>query len=156
MTTSAGILVYRRAGDGLEVLIGHMGGPFWARKDARGWSIFKGGFEPPEEPFDAACREFTEETGQPIPPGPVLALGEIRQGSGKRVQAWAVEGELDPATLRSNTFEMEWPPRSGRMQAYPEIDRFAWVGAGEAREKLVKGQVAFIDRLEAELGVKEA
>lgn len=152
MSTSAGILVYRRRGSSLEVLIGHMGGPFWVRKDERGWSIFKGGYEPPEAPFDAACREFLEETGQPLPDGPTTPLGSIRQSSGKRVEAWSVEADLDPDALQSNTFEMEWPPRSGRMQAYPELDRFAWFSAETAREKLVKGQVAFIDRLEAHLG----
>jgi predicted NUDIX family NTP pyrophosphohydrolase len=149
--TSAGILPFRRTDDGtLEVLIGHMGGPFWAKKDERAWSIVKGEFDPQgEEALAAAKREFAEETGQPLPEGAeLIALGEVRQKSGKSVVAWAVElPELDPATMQSNTFEIEWPPRSARMQAFPEIDRFAWLPLVAAESKLVAAQAGFLERL---------
>lgn len=145
--TSAGILLHRDGPDGPEVLLGHMGGPFWARKDDHAWSIFKGEYDPElETPWDAAVREFREETGLDLPAGDPADLGEVRQ-SGKRVTAYAVRGELDPAALVPGTFELEWPPRSGRMQAFPEIDRAAWFPVDAARVKLVKGQVAFLDRL---------
>ena len=147
-TTSAGLLPYRIRDGVLEVFLAHMGGPFWARKDDGAWSIVKGEHGPEEDPFAAARREFAEETGAEPPAGPVLALGEVRQSSGKRVAAWAIEGDVDPATIRSNTFTIEWPPRSGRMQEFPEIDRAAWVDAATARRKLVRAQTAFVDRLE--------
>lgn len=147
-STSAGILLFRIRSDELEVFVGHMGGPFWARKDDGGWSIPKGEYVPDEDAFAAARREFEEETGSPPPAGPVVTLGELRQPSGKRIVVWAIEGDFDPALLRSNTFKMEWPPRSGREAEFPEIDRAEWFSLGVARRKLVKGQVAFLDRLE--------
>jgi predicted NUDIX family NTP pyrophosphohydrolase len=132
----------------LEVLIGHMGGPFWAKKDEHAWSIPKGEYGEGEDPLAAARREFEEETGTAPPDGPALELGEIRQSGGKRVVAWAVEGDLDPATVRSNTFTLEWPPRSGQLREFPEIDRAEWFDAATARRKLVKGQVGLVDALE--------
>jgi len=146
------MLVYRAGPAGVEVLLGHMGGPFWARKDERAWSIPKGEYDPGEEPLAAAMREFEEELGSPAPAGPVAPLGDLEQPGGKLVSVWCVQGDFDPAELRSNTFEMEWPPRSGRLQEFPEIDRAAWFDADSARLKLVRGQVGFIDRLLAHLG----
>jgi predicted NUDIX family NTP pyrophosphohydrolase len=131
-----------------EVLIGHMGGPFWAKKDEGAWSVFKGEYEDGEEPLLAARREFEEETGSRPPDGPAVALGEVRQSSGKRVVAWAVEGDFDPATLVSNTFTVEWPPRSGHQAEFPEVDRAEWFDLDTARSKLVRAQAAFIDALE--------
>jgi predicted NUDIX family NTP pyrophosphohydrolase len=151
VTRSAGILVYRRTA-GVEVLLGHLGGPFWARKQEHAWSVPKGEHGPDEAPLDAAHREFREETGQPVPPGEPLELGTVKQPGGKLVTLWAVEGDLDAATLVSNTFTVEWPPRSGRTQEFPELDRFAWAEVGTARELLVKGQLPFLDRLLERLG----
>ena len=146
--TSAGILLYRRAdGGAVEVLIGHMGGPFWAKKDAGAWSIPKGEYGAGEEPFAVAQREFEEELGSPVPASSFLPLGEVRQSGGKVLTVWAAEGDLDVTTAVSNTFTLEWPPRSGRMQEFPEIDRAAWVTVDAARELLVKGQVPLLDRL---------
>src|SRR3954465_4429785 len=145
--TSAGVLLYRRAADGIEVLIGHMGGPFWAKKDAGGWSIPKGEYGPGEDPLAVACREFEEELGTAVPAHAFLPLGELRTTSSKVLTVWAAEGDLDAGTCVSNTFELEWPPRSGRVQEFPEIDRAAWFGLDEARSKLVAGQVPFLDRL---------
>lgn len=125
-----------------------MGGPFWARKDEGAWSIPKGEHEPGEEPLAAARREFTEELGLPVPDGPLLELGEVRQSSAKRLTAWALEADVDPEAVVPGTFELEWPPRSGRVQAFPEVDRVAWVDVPTARTKLVRGQVALLDRLE--------
>ena len=150
---SAGILVYRRtpgpesADAVVEVLVGHLGGPFWARKQEHAWSVPKGEHGADEEPLAAAHREFLEETGQPVPPGDLLDLGTVRQSGGKLVTLWAVEADLDAAGLVSNTFTIEWPPRSGRTQEFPELDRFAWAEVGTARELLVKGQLPFLDRL---------
>jgi predicted NUDIX family NTP pyrophosphohydrolase len=144
---SAGVLLFRQVPAGVEVLLGHMGGPFWARKDAGAWTIVKGEYEPPEEPEAAARREFTEELGLPAPPGEYVALGEVRQSGGKTVTAWAVAGDVDPATVVPGTFEMEWPPRSGRRETFPELDRVAWFGLAAAAEKIVGGQRAFLDRL---------
>jgi predicted NUDIX family NTP pyrophosphohydrolase len=145
---SAGLLLHRTTPGGVvEVLIGHMGGPFWARKDDGGWSIPKGEYEPGEDPFAVALREFEEELGSPCPAGSFAPLGEVRQPSGKVLTVWATEGDLDATTARSNTFEMEWPRGSGRIQAFPEIDRAAWFPVEAARSKLLKGQVAFLDRL---------
>jgi predicted NUDIX family NTP pyrophosphohydrolase len=141
------VLLYRRAADGVEVLIGHMGGPFWAKKDDGAWSLPKGEHGPDEEPIAVARREFEEELGSPVPPSELVPLGEHRVTSGKVLTVWAGEGDLDATACRSNTFEIEWPPRSGRMQEFPEIDRAAWFGLDEARTKLVKGQVPFLDRL---------
>lgn len=145
--TSAGLLLYRRRAAGVEVLVGHMGGPFWARKDARAWSIPKGEHGPDEEPRDVALREFAEELGSPAPVADLIPLGEVRQSGGKRLTAWAAEGDLDAAAAVSNTFSLEWPPRSGRVQEFPEIDRAAWLTVEEARAKLVAGQVPLLDRL---------
>ena len=146
---SAGLLVYRRTGGELEVLIVHPGGPFWAKKDDGAWSVPKGEYEPDEDPLEVALREFEEEIGaEPPDHATAVSLGELRQPSGKVVRAWAVEGDLDVSEVRSNTFEMEWPPRSGRTQEFPEVDRAGWFGLEEARRKLLRGQVGFLDRLE--------
>lgn len=150
--TSAALLLYRHGGDGLEVLIAHMGGPFWARKDAGAWSIPKGEYTDDEEPLAAARREFAEEMGSPPPDGPVAALGTVKQSGGKSVTTFAVEGDFDLAGFRSNTFELEWPRGSGRVQEFPEVDRAAWVSVAVAREKLVKGQVPVMDALVEHLG----
>ncbi|MEV5437684.1 NUDIX domain-containing protein [Streptomyces sp. NPDC052682] len=144
---SAGLLLYRRAGTGLEVLLGHMGGPYFARRDAGAWTVPKGEYDPAEPAWDAARREFLEELGLPPPDGRAVPLGEVRQANGKIVTAWAIEADLDPATIDPGTFRMEWPPRSGRFQEFPELDRVAWFGLDRAREVIVKGQGAFLDRL---------
>ena len=144
--TSAGLLLYRRA-PGLEVLLGHMGGPCWAGKDEAAWSVPKGEYGPGEEAFAVALREFEEEVGTPVPADSFLALGEVRQSGAKVLTVWAAEGDLDAATTHSNTFPLEWPPRSGRIQEFPEIDRAAWMSVDEARTKLVRGQVPLLDRL---------
>ena len=155
--TSAGILLHRRAdGGGVEVLLGHMGGPFWARKDAGAWSIPKGEYSAGEDPFDAAQREFLEELGSPVPASSFLPLGEVRQSGGKVLTVWAAEGDLDVTTAVSNTFTLQWPPRSGRMQEFPEIDRAAWVPVERARELVVKGQVPLLDRLLEQLNASPA
>jgi len=140
---SSGILLYRREPE-LQVLLGHMGGPFWARRDEHAWSIPKGEHGPDEDAETAARREFAEETGHPAP-ADLLPLGVVR-GS-KVLTVWAAEGDLDAAVVRSNTFELEWPPRSGRVQQFPEVDRAEWFDLATARTKLVKGQLAFLDRL---------
>lgn len=143
------MLLYRR-GEAIEVLLGHMGGPFWAKKDSGAWSIPKGEYESDEEPLAAARREFAEELGSSPPAGvDYRELGSVRQSGGKVVTAWAVEGDLDASGIVSNTFEIEWPPRSGRVQAFPEIDRVAWFTLADARERIVRGQVDFLDRLGA-------
>jgi predicted NUDIX family NTP pyrophosphohydrolase len=147
---SAGILLYRHGDEGLEVLVVHPGGPFFARRDAGAWSIPKGLYEPGEEPLACARREFAEELGSACPDGPALELGEIRQRNGKRVTAWAVQGDLDATAITSNSFELEWPPRSGHFQEFPEVDRAAWFTLDEARDKLIAAQAAFLDRLETE------
>lgn len=144
---SAGLLLYRHRGDVLEVLIGHPGGPFWARKDEGAWSIPKGEYTSGEDPWEAARREFAEEVGVPAPDGPRLDLGMIKQPSGKMLTVFAVGADLDLGNFRSNTFTLEWPKGSGRLQEFPELDRIAWLSAPEASIKLVKGQRAFIDRL---------
>jgi predicted NUDIX family NTP pyrophosphohydrolase len=146
---SSGILLYRRADGGLEVLLGHMGGPFWARRDAGGWSVPKGEYGPDEAPETAARREFQEELGLPMPKGDLVDLGAVRQSGGKTVTAWALEGDLDPALIVPGTFSMEWPKGSGRIQEFPELDRVAWFDLGQAREKIVKSQQPFLDRLAA-------
>lgn len=147
---SAGLLMYRRRGGETQVLLVHPGGPLWARKDQGAWSIPKGEYEPGEDPLLAAQREFEEETGLK-PAGPFLPLGEVRQSGGKRVLVWAFEGDWDPAQLRSNTFTMEWPPRSGRICEFPEVDRAAWFPLAQAREKIIPGQRELLDRLEEKL-----
>ncbi len=149
--TSAGILLWRGREGAVEVLLAHNGGPYWAKKDHGHWTIPKGEVEPGEELAAVARREFAEETGHDVPDGPLIDLGRIRQKSGKVVWGWAVEGDLDSAAAVSNTYEMEWPPRSGRMRAFPEIDRVEWFGLAEARSRLKEAQVPFLDRLEAAL-----
>lgn len=144
--------MFRRADAGIEVLLGHMGGPFWARKDAGAWSIPKGEYDADEPPQAAARREFAEELGMPPPDGPLIELGEVRQAGGKTVSAWAVEGELDPADVVPGTFRLEWPRGSGRMQEFPEVDRVAWFGLDSARAKLVSAQRDLLDRLVRRLG----
>jgi predicted NUDIX family NTP pyrophosphohydrolase len=144
---SAGLLMFRLRPAGPEVLLAHPGGPFWSRRDEAAWTLPKGEIDPGEDPLQAARREFLEETGYESTP-PFQPLGELRQKSGKRISVWAFEGDADPSTLVSNPFEMEWPPRSGRMQSFPEVDRVAWFGLEEARRKLIAGQAPFIDALE--------
>ena len=147
---SAGILLHRRGADGArEVLLVHPGGPFWAKKDAGAWSIPKGEYDDGEDARAAALREFAEELGAPPPDGDLVDLGEVRQRSGKTVVAWALEGDADADAIRSNTFTMEWPPRSGTMREFPEVDRAGWFGLDEAREKLNPAHAAFVDRHEA-------
>jgi predicted NUDIX family NTP pyrophosphohydrolase len=151
MTTkrSAGILLHRAGAAEIEVLLVHPGGPFWARKDAGAWSIPKGEHDEGEDPRACALREFAEETGTALPGDALDELGTVKLKSGKLVLAFALAGDLDPATVVSNAFELEWPPRSGQVQAFPEIDRAAWFGLEAARAKLNPAQVAFLDRLEA-------
>ena len=149
-TTSAGLLLYRTTDSGTEVLIAHMGGPFWSRKDAHAWSIPKGLYTD-EEPLAAAEREFTEELGSPPPSGPTMPLGSVRQSGGKTVTVFARPGDFDAERITSNDFELEWPRGSGRMQRFPEVDRAGWFSLDEAAEKLVKAQGAFLDRLREHL-----
>ncbi|MGH8893345.1 MAG: NUDIX domain-containing protein [Actinomycetes bacterium] len=151
-TRSAGILLYRRSDAGLEVLLGHMGGPFWARKDEGAWTVPKGEIDPDEDALAAARREFAEELGLPVPPGGLLSLGDVRQSGGKVVEVWAVEGDLDPSAAVPGTFEMEWPPRSGQTQEFPELDRVEWLGLDRAADLVVRAQRAFLDRLADQLG----
>ena len=139
--------MFRRREAGIEVLLAHPGGPFWSARDAGAWTLPKGGVDEGEDPLAAAQREFTEETGFVAQP-PFHLLGELKQKSGKRITAWACEGDADPALLRSNPFEMEWPPRSGRLHSYPEVDRVGWFTPDEARAKLLPGQSPFIAALE--------
>ena len=143
---SAGLLMFRRHGAEVEVLLAHPGGPFWASRDAASWTLPKGAVDEGEDPLAAAQREFNEETGF-TPHPPFHLLGELRQKSGKRITAWAFAGDGDPRELNSNRFEMEWPPRSGRMQSFPEVDRVEWFTLAQARQKLLPGQVAFLDAL---------
>ena len=147
MTTSAGLIVFRERDGAIEVLLGHMGGPFWARRDDGAWSIPKGELEQGEAPAAAALREFQEELGRPPPDGPLLQLGEIRQRAGKVVIGFAVAGDFDPEQIEPGTFELQWPPRSGRMQSFPEVDRVAWFALEDARRKVVPGQIALLERL---------
>jgi predicted NUDIX family NTP pyrophosphohydrolase len=144
---SAGILLYRTRDGELEVLLVHPGGPFWARKDAGAWSIPKGEYNADEDPRACALREFEEETGTALPTSELIELGDIRQKGGKVVTAWAAEGDLDADAVRSNTFTMEWPPRSGRTAEFPEIDRAGWFDVETAREKLLPAQTELLDRL---------
>jgi predicted NUDIX family NTP pyrophosphohydrolase len=148
-TSSAGILLHRQGIVGREVLLVHPGGPFWARKDAGAWSIPKGEVGEGEDPRACALREFAEETGTRLPDAALEELGSVRLKSGKLVLAFAVAGDLDAEAVRSNTFELEWPPRSGRTQSFPEIDRAGWFGLEEARAKLNPAQAELVDRLEA-------
>lgn len=150
---SAGILLYRFDAGELEVFLVHPGGPFWARKDLGAWSIPKGEYGDSEEPLEAARREFQEETGFALE-GPFLPLTPCRQPGGKRVSAWAVEGDCDPAALRSNVFTIEWPRGSGSKRQFPEVDRADWFAIPDARRKLLKGQVPFLDELQERLGIE--
>jgi len=144
---SAGLLMYRRREGGLEVFLVHPGGPFWAKKDLGAWSIPKGEYAEGQDPLSAARREFEEETGF-VAVGELLELGAVKQAGGKMVSAWAFEGDCDPADLRSNVFEMEWPPRSGRMAEFPEVDHAEWFSLAEARERILQGQVPLLAALE--------
>ena len=144
---SAGLLLYRDDADGPQVLLVHPGGPIWAKKDDGAWSIPKGEFEPGEDARAVAAREFAEELGSAPPPDGWLELGEITQAGGKQVTAFAAAGDLDPSAISSNTFVLEWPPRSGRRQQFPEVDRAAWFGLTEARAKLIAAQATLLDRL---------
>ena len=148
---SAGLLLYRRKNQTLEVFLVHPGGPFWAKKDQGAWSIPKGEYSAPEEPLAAARREFQEETGFAIE-GDFVGLGTIRQAGGKLVSAWALEGDCDPAALISNLTQIEWPPRSGKIIEIPEVDRGAWFSLQEARDRLLQSQTTFLDRLVEKLG----
>jgi predicted NUDIX family NTP pyrophosphohydrolase len=148
--TSAGLLIYRRQGGALEVFLVHPGGPFWANRDVAGWSIPKGELDPEEDPLDAARREFEEETGLSVA-GAVTPLEPVRQAGGKVVHAFALEADCDPAAIQSNSFEIEWPPRSGRRQTFPEVDRAAWFPLDVACEKIHKGQAGLLDQLRAML-----
>ena len=150
---SAGILMYRRPDAGLELLLVHPGGPFWARKDLGAWSIPKGEYSESEDALAVAKREFEEETGARVQ-GDFRSLGEIVQPGRKIVTAWAIEGDFDPADLKSNLFEMEWPPKSGRRQSFPEVDRAQWFSPAEARGKILNGQSEFISRLLEAIGGK--
>ena len=148
---SAGLLLYRTVDGRIEVLIGHMGGPLWARKDSAGWSIPKGEYVDGETALEAARREFTEELGLPAPDGTLVPLGDVKQSGGKIVTIWAVEGDLSPDDVVPGTFTMQWPPHSGRTQEFPELDRVGWFDLDTARDKLVKGQREFLDRLRTSL-----
>ena len=148
---SAGILLYRRGAGALEVLLVHPGGPFWKNRDAGAWSIPKGEFDENEEALAAARRELTEETGVAAD-GPFVALTPLRQRAGKLVHAWAAEGDCDASAIRSNLFSMEWPPRSGRMAEFPEVDRAAWFTLPQARAKLLEAQLPFLDELQQKMG----
>jgi predicted NUDIX family NTP pyrophosphohydrolase len=153
---SAGLLLHRRVGDHVEVLLVHPGGPYWAKKDDGAWSLPKGEYLDDEATLEVALREFDEELGSEAPDASgAVFLGELRQPGGKLVSAWSLQGDLDVAVISSNTFEMEWPPRSGRIAEFPEVDRAGWFDLDEARRKLLRGQVAFIDRLSLELDRSE-
>jgi predicted NUDIX family NTP pyrophosphohydrolase len=148
--TSAGILLFRRRDEGLEVLLVHPGGPLWAKKDLGAWSVPKGEYVDPEEPLTCALRELAEELGPTAPElsdAELIKLGQVKQKSGKKVLCWAAEADFDPAALDSNGFEMEWPPRSGQRREFPEVDRAEWLSPGVAREKINPAQVELIDRL---------
>ncbi|HTZ47450.1 MAG TPA: NUDIX domain-containing protein [Verrucomicrobiae bacterium] len=147
---SAGILLFRRRSSALEVLLVHPGGPFWKKKDLGAWSIPKGEYAEQEDPLAAARREFAEETGMKVQ-GNFLLLGSFKQPSGKMIIAWALEGDCSVADIRSNTFSMEWPPKSGRQQEFPEIDRADWFALTEAHKRILKGQAAILDRLKSQL-----
>jgi predicted NUDIX family NTP pyrophosphohydrolase len=153
---SAGILLYRGRGPALRLMLVHPGGPFWAKKDGGAWSIPKGEYEEGDDPLLVARREFGEELGSPAPAGDAIELGELVQPSRKVVTAFALEGDFDPSRLKSNLFEMEWPPKNGRPHSFPEVDRAEWFTVEEARDKILPGQRPFIDRLLERLGMKPA
>jgi predicted NUDIX family NTP pyrophosphohydrolase len=146
-TRSAGVLLFRRAGGDVQVLLGHMGGPFWERRDTGAWSVPKGEYEAEEDPAAAARREFEEELGVPAPTAGLIELGTARQSGGKVVTVWAVESDLNPGDVVPGTFQMEWPKGSGTIREFPELDRVAWLTLEQARTKLVSGQRVFLDRL---------
>jgi len=150
---SAGLLLFRRRGSDLEIFLVHPGGPLWAKKDAGAWSLPKGEIAEGEEPLEAAKREFTEETGLKVS-GEFLPLGAVEQAGGKIVQAWAIEADCDPAQIKSNLFALEWPPKSGRKQQFPEIDRAQWFTPAEARQRIIPAQAGFIDQLLSLTGAK--
>jgi predicted NUDIX family NTP pyrophosphohydrolase len=147
---SAGLLMFRRLNDEIQVFLVHPGGPFWKKKEEGAWSIPKGEYVESEEPLDAAKREFLDETGFK-PGGEFIELGAIKQPSGKRITVWAFEGDCSPDEMRSHTFTMEWPPKSGQQQEFPEVDRANWFTLGDARKRILKGQIEFLDRLVARL-----
>lgn len=151
MKTSAGLLVYRFRDETLEVFIGHMGGPIWANRKQRGWSIPKGELDHGEQPLDAAMREFREETGMEPPDSELIDLGEFQQSSKKRILIWAAEGDLDPDVLVSNTFTIEWPPGSGELADYPEVDRAEWCDIPTAGDRVIEGQIQVLEALEKHL-----
>jgi len=153
---SAGLLLHRLTAGAVEVMLVHMGGPFWARREEGAWSIPKGEHEPTENALSAARREFAEETGLRPPAGELIDLGVLEQPGGKLVHAWALEADLDVSTITSNTFALEWPRGSGRVREYPEVDRAAWFDLPSARSKLVKGQVPLLDLLAAQLAERAA
>ena len=153
--TSAGILLYRINAGALEVFLVHPGGPFWAKKDAGAWSIPKGEFDRGDEPLEAAKREFLEETGSPVD-GAFIELTPLRQPGGKLIHGWAVSGNIDPSSIKSNTFSMEWPPRSGTQRLFPEIDRGGWFTVPQALEKLLPGQHRFVHELQEKLKAEPA
>lgn len=153
---SAGIVLFRLRDGVPEVLLGHMGGPFWRRKDAGAWTIPKGGYTSDEDAVEAARREYAEEIGHPVPDGELIPLGAVLQANGKLVTAWAVEGDLDPSSARSNTFELEWPPGSGRRQTYPELDRVAWFTLAAARSSAVAAQADLFERLDETLAARQS
>ncbi|MGW7527002.1 NUDIX domain-containing protein [Streptomyces sp. NPDC054783] len=144
---SAGLLLFRHTDEGLEVLLGHMGGPLWAKKDAGAWTVPKGEYDPEEPAWEAARREFQEELGLAPPDGKAVPLGEVAQKNGKIVTAWAVEADPDLSGFSPGTFSMEWPPRSGRMREFPELDRVEWLGLDRARALIIAAQTEFLDRL---------
>jgi predicted NUDIX family NTP pyrophosphohydrolase len=144
---SAGLLLFKRVDDETQVFLVHPGGPFWKNKDDGAWSIPKGEYSEGEDPLTVAKREYEEELGATAPQGEYLSLGEVRQAGGKIVTAWAIEGDFDPARLKSNTFEIEWPPKSGKRASFPEVDRGAWFSLAEAEAKILAGQRPFLERL---------
>jgi predicted NUDIX family NTP pyrophosphohydrolase len=152
---SAGILLFRRTPE-LQVLLGRLGGPLWAKRTSQNWSIPKGEYLPDEEPLDAARREFTEELGLPVPQVKLIDLGSVTQSGGKQVRIWAAEAEIALEQVVLGTFELEWPPRSGRLQSFPELAEVAWSDLAQAGERLVKGQLAFLKRLSDQLGVSDS
>nr|VFK24123.1 MAG: Predicted NTP pyrophosphohydrolase, NUDIX family [Candidatus Kentron sp. LFY] len=154
MKNSAGLLIYRNIDNRIEVFLVHPGGPFWKNKDAASWSIPKGEFEEGEDPLEAAKREFSEETNLEVPEGKLVALEPVKQPSRKIVHVWYLKGNLDDSLIRSNMFELEWPPKSGKMQEFPEVDKANWYSLGEAKYKIHKGQIAIIEQLEKALGLQ--
>jgi predicted NUDIX family NTP pyrophosphohydrolase len=152
MKQSAGILLYKQEKQGVLVFLTHPGGPFWAKKDAQAWSIPKGEFDDIEEPRAAAWREFKEETGMEVPAGEAVELGVFKVSSNKQAHVWAIEADVDPKHVKSNMFELEWPPKSGKSQEYPEIDKAAWYSLAVAQTKIMKGQRALLETLAAHLG----